>query len=63
MTRTKCYSPQLSREIVSRLYLKAKAEGIPMTRLASRLIEEGLDSNKSSDFPISKENNAEIGSE
>ena len=63
MTRPKCYSPQLSREIVSRLYLKAKGEGIPMTRLASRLIEEALDSNKSSDFPITKENNAEIGAE
>lgn len=63
MTRPKCYSPQLSREIVSRLYLKAKAEGIPMTRLASRLIEEALGPNEPSDIPIAKENNAEAGAE
>ncbi len=43
-TRAKWYSPQLAREIVSRLYYKAKADGIPMTRLASRLIEEALGS-------------------
>ena len=63
MTTVSWYSPRLPRETVRRLYYKAKAEGVPMTRLASRLIEEGLDSNKSSDFPITKENNAEIGAE
>ena len=63
MTRPKWYSPQLSREIVSRLYLKAKAEGIPMTRLASRLIEQALGPNEPSDIPIAKENNAETGAE
>jgi hypothetical protein len=63
MTRPKCYSPQLSREIVSRLYLKAKAEGIPMTRLVSRLIEEALGQNQPSGIPIAKENNAEAGAE
>lgn len=37
MSRAKWYSPQLSREIVSRLYFRAKAERIPMTILANRL--------------------------
>jgi post-segregation antitoxin (ccd killing protein) len=43
MTRSKWYSPQLSREIVSRLYHKAKVEGIPMTRLANRIMQQALD--------------------
>ena len=63
MRRPKCYSPQLSRDIVSRLYLKAKAEGIPMTRLASRLIEKALGPNQPTDIPITKENNGEAGAE
>jgi len=36
MTKSKWYSPQLSREIVSRLYFKAKGEGIRMTFLANQ---------------------------
>jgi len=43
MTKSKWYSPQLSREIVSRLYFKAKAERIPMTVLANRIMEKALD--------------------
>ena len=58
MTKSKWYSPQLSREIVSRLYRKAKTEGIPMTRLASRLIKEGLDSTEPMELPIPGEKNA-----
>jgi hypothetical protein len=42
MTRRKWYSPQLARELVSRLYVKAKAEGIPMTQLANKIIEQAL---------------------
>ena len=42
MAKTKCYSPQLKREIVSRLYFKAKAEHVPMTVLANRIMEEAL---------------------
>jgi len=42
MTKPKWYSPQLSREVVSRLYLKAKADGIPMTVLADRIMEQAL---------------------
>jgi len=46
MIRAKWYSPQLSREIVSRLYLRAKSEGVPMTVLANRLVEEALENNQ-----------------
>jgi hypothetical protein len=42
MTRARWYSPQLSREVVSRLYFKAKVERIPMTVLANRIIEQAL---------------------
>lgn len=43
MRRPKWYSPQLSREIISRLYFKAKVERIPMTRLANRIMEQALE--------------------
>ena len=46
MPKLKHYSPQLSRELVSQLYHKAKAEGVPMTVLANRLMEEELESKK-----------------
>ncbi len=42
MPRAKWYSPQLRRDLVTRLYFRAKEEGIPMTRLADRLIQEAL---------------------
>ena len=42
MAKPKCYTPQLSREIVSRLYFKAKAERVPMTVLANRIMEQAL---------------------
>jgi len=42
MAKPKCYTPQLSREIVSRLYFKAKTEHVPMTVLANRIMEEAL---------------------
>jgi len=58
MTGAKWYSPQLAREVVSRLYHKAKAEGVPMTRLASRLIKEALDSTEPMEVPIAGEKNA-----
>ena len=42
MPRAKWYSPQLRRDLVTRLYFRAQAERVPMTRLADRLIEEAL---------------------
>jgi hypothetical protein len=57
MTKSKWYSPQLAREIVSRLYFKAKAERIPMTVLANRIIGKALG-------PESlRKNNAKTGAE
>ena len=51
MAKAKWYSPQLSRDVICRLYHKAKAEGVPMTVLANRLVEEALGNNK----PINKQ--------
>jgi len=59
MTRSKWYSPQIPRDLVSRLYVKAKAEGIPMTRLASRLIEEALGSGDKVTMSKLEENNTD----
>jgi len=42
MARAKYYSPRLDRSLISPLYRAAKAQGIPMTALASRLVAEGL---------------------
>jgi hypothetical protein len=42
MARAKCYTPQLRRDVVSRLYHRAKAERVPMTVLANRLLELAL---------------------
>jgi len=36
------YSPRLRPDLISPLYHAAKAQGIPMTALASRLVAEGL---------------------
>ena len=42
MPAPKWYSPQLRRDLVTKLYFRAKAEGVPMTRLVNRLVEESL---------------------
>ena len=43
MARSRHYSPQLERPLISALYHAAKARRIPMTQLASSLVREGLD--------------------
>jgi hypothetical protein len=48
MAKPKWYSPQLSRELVSRLYHRAKSERVPMTVLANQLVEEALGNKKRS---------------
>jgi len=40
---TKWYSPKLKRELVSKLYFRAKAEGVAMTTLVNRIVQTGLD--------------------
>jgi hypothetical protein len=46
MAKPKWYSPQLSREVVSRLYLRAKSEHVPMTVLANQLMVQALENKK-----------------
>jgi hypothetical protein len=40
----------LARETVRRLYFKAKAEGVPMTMMANRMIEKALDTNQAIEY-------------
>ena len=42
MARARYYTPPLDRDLVTSLYHAAKARRIPMTRLASSLVREGL---------------------
>lgn len=63
MSRRRWYSPQLSRPLISQLYRQAKAERIPMTKLANRIIEEGLGSNQSAELAVSNENRIDQTSE
>jgi len=42
MAQPRYYSPRLDRDLISRLYHQARTERVPMTALASRLIREGL---------------------
>lgn len=51
MTGAKWYSPKLARETVRRLYFKAKAEGVPMTVIANRIIEIALDAEEIVECP------------
>jgi hypothetical protein len=42
MAQSLYYSPRLERPLITALYHAAKAQRIPMTRLASSLVREGL---------------------
>jgi|GEM_PF-2054770 len=42
MPRPKHYSPEIRRDLVTRLYFRAKAERIPMTKLTNRLLDEAM---------------------
>ena len=43
MAHSRYYSPRLERPLITALYHAAKARRIPMTRLASSLVREGLE--------------------
>jgi hypothetical protein len=43
MAHARYDSPRLERPLISALYHAAKAQRIPMTRLASSLVREGLE--------------------
>ena len=42
MARPRHYSPVIRRDLITRLYYRAKAEGIPMTKLTNRLLDEAM---------------------
>ena len=42
MARASYYSPRLDRDLISPLYHTAKRRRVPMTKLASALLREGL---------------------
>ena len=42
MSQSRYYTPRLDEKLISPLYHAAKARRIPMTRLASSLVREGL---------------------
>jgi hypothetical protein len=42
MAHTRYYTPRLERDLITALFHAAKARRIPMTRLASSLVREGL---------------------
>lgn len=41
--KRRVYSPALDPELISPLYRTAKSRNVPMTKLASRYIKEGLE--------------------
>ena len=43
MAHSRYYSPRLERPLITALYHAAKSQCIPMTRLASSLVREGLE--------------------
>lgn len=42
MPRPRHYSPVIRRDLVTKLYYRAKQERIPMTKLVNRLIDEAI---------------------
>lgn len=42
MARLRYYTPRLDRDLVASLFFAAKSRQMPMTRLASSLVREGL---------------------
>jgi hypothetical protein len=42
MPRPRHYSPVIRRDLVTKLYFRAKAERIPMTKLTNRLLNEAM---------------------
>ena len=40
--KSRHYSPQIRRDLVSKLYHRAKAERVPMTKLTNRLLDEAM---------------------
>ncbi len=48
------YQPHIRADLISRLYRQAKAQGIPMTRLVSELLEGALANLERGDAQVSE---------
>ncbi len=48
------YQPHIRADLISRLYRQAKAQGIPMTRLVSELLEGALETLERGDEQVSE---------
>jgi len=59
MTRRKWYSPQLSRQLVSRLYHEAKKQNVAMTVLLNGIVQRALSSSETTSAQNSDEGNRE----
>ena len=53
------YSPRLRRDLITPLYHEAKRQRIPMTELASRFVEDGLNRLRPDQPTIAEEPGAE----
>ena len=42
MAKARHYSPQIRRDLVTKLYFRAKAENVPMTQLTNRLLDQSF---------------------
>lgn len=42
MPKVRHYSPEIRRDLITKLYYRAKAEKMPMTKLTNRLLDEAL---------------------
>jgi len=49
------YSPRLRRDLINPLYREAKRQRIPMTELASKFVEDGLNRLRSDHSMIAEE--------
>ena len=49
------YSPRLRRDLINPLYYEAKRQRIPMTELASRFVEDGLNRLRADQSTIAEE--------
>ena len=48
MPKTPYYSPQIRRDLITKLYHRAKAEKVPMTKLTNRLLDEAMSNEQQS---------------
>jgi hypothetical protein len=57
MTKTRWYTPQLEREVIRRLYFRAKAEQVAMTTVLNRIVRRALDAEEAAELATCKKEN------